>query len=163
MVGTSQTDADLIPSETFRCLKVLEDVLANVDGILKQTLEDLSLIVNQLRPEEVILDRLAVNYRKIFTNHRKMYRNTSQVLRNVLNKMTNPSSLLEISLTAVSNYQLPTYELPKELELQFQEVEEKTSTLGDTLKYLKLEIRKWFYEVFFSISEFEIDFNRFLE
>merc|ERR1712142_370828 len=116
-----------------------------------------------LRPEEVILDRLAVNYRKIFTNHRKMYRNTSQVLRNVLYKMTNPSSLLEISLTAVSNYQLPTYELPKELELQFQEVEEKSKTLDDTIKYLKQhEIRKWFYEVFFLISDFESDFDRFL-
>ena len=73
--------------------------------------------------------------------------------------MTNPSSLLEISLTAVSNYQLPTYELPKELELQFQEVEKKTSTLGDSIKYLKHIIREWFYEVLLSIS----DFDKFLE
>ena len=163
MVGTSQTDADLIPGETFRGLKALEDILVNVDGSLKQSLEDLSLIVNQLSPEEVILDRLAVNYRKIFTSHRKIYRNTSQFLHILLDKMTNPSSLLEISLTAVSNYQLPTYELPKELELQFQEVEKKTSTLGDSIKYLKHIIREWFYEVLLSISDFESDFDKFLE
>ena len=159
MVGTSQTDADLIPGETFRGLKALEDILVNVDGSLKQSLEDLSLIVDQLSPEEVILDRLAVNYRKIFTSHRKIYRSTSQFLHILLDKMTNPSSLLEISLTAVSNYQLPTYELPKELELQFQEVEKKTSTLGDSIKYLKHIIREWFYEVLLSIS----DFDKFLE
>ena len=159
MVGTSQTDADLIPGETFRGLKALEDILVNVDGSLKQSLEDLSLIVDQLSPEEVILDRLAVNYRKIFTSHRKIYRNTSQFLHILLDKMTNPSSLLEISLTAVSIYQLPTYELPKELELQFQEVEKKTSTLGDSIKYLKHIIREWFYEVLLSIS----DFDKFLE
>ena len=141
MLCTSQTDADLIAGETFGCLKVLKDVLVYVDGTLKQILEDHSLIVNQLSPEEVILDRLAENYRKLFTKYRKMYGNTSQILRNGSNEMRNPNSLLEISITGVSKYHLPTYKLPKELELQLQELEEETSTLGDTITYLKDEIR----------------------
>ena len=163
MVCTSQTVDDLKPEETFRCLKVLEDVLINVDGSLKQILADISMIFEQLSAEEVLLDRLAEKYRKLFTNHRKMNRNMSHLLRNVRNRMTNPSSLLEISLTAVSKYHLPTFELPKELKFQLQEVEEKTGTLGDTMKYLKDKVAKSKFEVLVDISDFKNVFDRFLE
>ena len=163
MLCTYQTDADLVSHETFRCLQVLEVVFVNVDGSLKRILEALSMMVNQLSPEEVFLNRLAENYKKLFTNYRKTCENTSQILRNVLNEMTTPSSLLEMTLTAVSNYNLPTNELPKELELQLQEVEETTSTLGDSINYLKFEIRHWFPKVLLSVLNIERVFDRILD
>ena len=163
MVCTSQTDANLLPGETFQCLKVLEDVVVNVDGSLKQNLEDISMIFDQLSAEELYLGGLAENYRNLFTHLRKTNKILSHLLRIARNKMTNPSSLIEISLTAVSNYHLPTYELPKELELQLQEVEEKASNLGDTMKYLEDEVIQLNVKVLVHTSDFEIDFDRFLE
>ena len=163
MISTvSQSDADLIPGEAFRRLKVMQDVLVNVDGTLNQFLEVLSMIVDQLRAEEVHLYELTERYRKLFANYRKSYRCLSDLLRNVFHEMTNPSSLLEISSTAVSNYHFLTYELPKELELQLQVVKERISVVDNSIEYLEHEVRRLFSEVFKTMSDFESYFDLFL-
>ena len=74
--------------------------------------------------------------------------------------MTTPSSLLEISMTAVLKYALPSDELPKELELQLRETEEKTSDLKNCVKCL--EGRRIVSEVSKSILEFDTDFKTIL-
>ena len=69
MISTVQSDADLIPGEAFRRLKVMQDVLVNVDGTLNQFLEVLSMIVDQLSAEEVYLYVHTERYRKHFANY----------------------------------------------------------------------------------------------
>ena len=112
--------------------------------------------------EEVDLYELTESYRKLFANYRKSYRCLSDLFRNVFHEMTSPSSLLEISLTAVSNYLFLTYELPKELELQLQVVKEKISVLDNSIEYLEHEVRRLFSEVFKTMSDFESYFDLFL-
>ena len=168
MSTLSQPDADLIPGETFRYLIVLQNVLVSVDGSLNEFLEVLSMIDDRLSAEEVYLDRLAENYRillayyrNLFANHRRQYRCLGDILRNVLHEMANPRSLLEISSIAVSNYRLLTYELPRELERQLQEIEEKTSILDHSIEYLKHGVRSLFLDVVSYMSDFESDFDIF--
>merc|ERR1712142_974269 len=96
--------SELLRGETFRCLKAMEDILVKVDRSLNSKLIDLLILEDRPMVEDLGVE--AVYYRKIC-------RVLSDVLCNVLYKMTNPSSLLKISLSAVSFYHLPTYELPK--------------------------------------------------
>ena len=57
-------------------------------------------------------------------------------VRYVLDKMTNPSSLLEIAVLAVSSYDLPIDELPQELQIMLTEA----SKLKEEIEILKDEI-----------------------
>ena len=132
-MDTSQTDAELICGETFRCLKAMEDILVKVDRSLNHILEDRPMVDDLSSVEAVYCQ--------------KCCRVLSDFLCQMLYEMTNPSSLLKISLSAVSSYHLPTYEVPKELQLQLLEAKEKTSTLNAKTKYLKREVRKLFIKV----------------
>ena len=129
-------------SETFRILKGMENTLVEVEGILNRVLFGVMGEVVAMR--RIILAKL-----------RRTCRALKDFLRRVLFEMTSPRSLLEISATLVLNYHLSTDDLPKELELQLQEVKMKIINLENVKKYLEHEVPSLLSEVSSSISEFE--------
>merc|ERR1719147_638509 len=103
--------------------------------------------------------RVLALYRVIFLSYRRICKSTIHFLNIVLYKMRTPSSLLEISKTAVLKYALPSDELPKELELQLRETEEKTSNLKNCVKCLEHEVRRIVSEVSKTVLKFDVDFD----
>ena len=146
-----QSRSHLKQSETFRIFKGLENSLVQVEGLLNRvlSLEDVSGVLG-----EVVAMR-----RIILAKLRQTCRALKDFLRRVLFKMASPCSLLEISATLVLNYHLSTDDLPKELELQLQEVKMKINNLENDKKYLEHEVSSLSSEVCSSVSEFEIACN----
>ena len=58
---------------------------------------------------------------RIITKFRVAFKSYVVRIRYVMDKMTNPSKLLELAVLAVSNYDLPKNELPVELEILLHE------------------------------------------
>ena len=146
-----QSRSHLKQSETFRIFKGLENNLVQVEGLLNRvlSLEDVSGVMGEVVAMRII----------IFAKLRQTCRVLKDFLRRVLIKMTSPCSLLEISATLVLNYHLSTDDLPKELELQLQEVKMKINNLENVKKYLEHEVSSLSSEVCSSVSEFEIACN----
>ena len=63
----------------------------------------------------------------------------------MLDKLRNPSSLLETAVLAVSSYDLPIDELPQTLKIMLQEgsIETEASKLKEEIEILKDEFRPW--------------------
>ena len=146
-----QSRSHLKQSETFRIFKGLENSLVQVEGLLNRvlSLEDVSGVMGEVVAMRII----------IFAKLRQTCRVLKDFLRRVLFKMTSPRSLLEISATLVLNYHFSTEDLPKELELQLQEVKMKINNLENVKKYLEHEVSSLLSEVCSSVSEFEIACN----
>ena len=87
-------------------------------------------------------------------SYRKICRELKYFLSRALFILTSPCSLLEISATLVLNYHLSTDDLPKELELQLQEVKMKIINLENVKKYLELKVSSLSSEVYSSNLEF---------
>ena len=134
-----QSHMEFKPSETFLIQKWLDSKLVQVDGLLKRVLalEELPRMDNQ----SVIMGEVVALRRSLLAKHRKTCSAMKDLLRCVLNKMTSSGSLLEISATAVLNYHLSTVgELPKEVELQLQEVMEKTIHQKNVIEFLEHKV-----------------------
>merc|ERR1719357_1496427 len=54
---------------------------------------------------------------RIFTDFRVVFKWYAVRIRHVIDKITNPSNLLELAALAVTGYELPTDELPEKLEI----------------------------------------------
>ena len=144
-------------SETFRIIKELDNILVEVEGLLNRVLplEELPNMTDVFG----VLGEVVAMRRIILAKLRQTCRVLKDFLRRVLFKMTSPRSLLEISATLVLNYHLSTDDLPKELELQLQEVKMKINNLENVKKYLEHEVSSLSSEVCSSVSEFEIACN----
>ena len=137
-------------SETFRIFKRLENSLVQVEGLLNRVLS-LEELPNMIDVFGVMGEVVAMR-RIILAKLRQTCRALKDFLRRVLIKMTSPCSLLEISATLVLNYHLSTDDLPKELELQLQEVKMKINNLENVKKYLEHEVSSLSSEVCSYIS-----------
>merc|ERR1719481_1101817 len=87
---------------------------------------------------------------ELFDRECDMYREELQAyvirLGYVLDKMTNPSSLLEIAALAVSSYDLPIDELPQELQIMLTEasklaLKEEIEILKDEISLIPMKIQ----------------------
>ena len=67
-------------------------------------------------------------------------------VRYVLDKLTSPSTLLEMAVLAVLSYDLPIDELPEEMKILLQEgsIQEQAQKLKDEIEILKDEIAQDF-------------------
>ena len=127
--------------------------MVEVEGLLNRVLS-LEELPNMTDVFGVMGEVVAMR-RIILAKLRQTCRVLKDFLRRVLFKMASPCSLLEISATLVLNYHLSTDDLPKELELQLQEVKMKINYLENVKKYLEHEVPSLLSEVSSSISEFE--------
>ena len=134
--------------------------MVEVEGLLNRVLS-LEELPNMTDVFGVMGEVVAMR-RIILAKLRQTCRVLKDFLRRVLFKMTSPCSLLEISATLVLNYHLSTDDLPKELELQLQEVKMKINYLENVKKYLEHEVPSLLSEVSSSISEFEIACNNII-
>ena len=81
-------------------------------------------------------------FTKIFTKTRVALKSYAGRVRYVMDKMTNPSKLLELAVLAVSRYDLPKNELPVELEILLHEGSTQTQAnkLKEEIEILKREV-----------------------
>ena len=81
-------------------------------------------------------------FTKVFTKTRVALKSYAGRVRYVMDKMTNPSKLLELAVLAVSSYDLPTNELPVELEILLHEGSTQTQAnkLKEEIEILKREV-----------------------
>ena len=86
---------------------------------------------------------------RIFTKTRAAFKSYAGRIRYVMDKMTNPSKLLELAALAVSSYDLPINELPVELEILLHEGSTQTQAnkLKEEIEILKREVPMVLYNL----------------
>merc|ERR1719300_670463 len=86
---------------------------------------------------------------RIFTKFRVALKAYVVRIHYVIDKMTNPSKLLELAALAVSSYDLPINELPEELEILLHEGSTQTqaNNLKEEIEIFKREVPMVLYNL----------------
>merc|ERR1719309_547957 len=79
---------------------------------------------------------------RIYTDFRVVLKWYAVKIRHVIDKITNPSNLLELAALAVTGYELPTDELPEKLEILLHEgsIQTQYVKLIEEIELLKCDV-----------------------